>query len=97
MNYRGRYGLFACNGILFNHESTRREETFVTRKVTRTAARIKAVIGDASKARRKFGWRAKTTFKDLVRLMLDADMVSAKQKAHLNSCNNSYVARPKRL
>ncbi len=40
-NYREAYGLFACNGILFNHESPRRGETFVTRKVTRGAARIK--------------------------------------------------------
>jgi GDPmannose 4,6-dehydratase len=39
--YREAYGLFACNGILFNHESPRRGETFVTRKVTRAAARIK--------------------------------------------------------
>src|SRR3954454_20222466 len=41
-NYREAYGLFAVNGILFNHESPRRGETFVTRKVTRAVARIKA-------------------------------------------------------
>ena len=41
VNYREAYGLFACNGILFNHESPRRGETFVTRKITRAAARIK--------------------------------------------------------
>ena len=40
-NYREAYGLFACNGILFNHESERRGETFVTRKITRAATRIK--------------------------------------------------------
>ena len=40
VNYREAYGLFACNGILFNHESPRRGETFVTRKITRAAARI---------------------------------------------------------
>jgi len=40
-NYREAYGMFACNGILFNHESPRRGETFVTRKITRAAARIK--------------------------------------------------------
>lgn len=39
-NYRESYGLFACNGILFNHESPRRGETFVTRKITRGVARI---------------------------------------------------------
>src|SRR5579862_8320890 len=41
VNYREAYGLFVCNGILFNHESPRRGETFVSRKVTRAAGRIK--------------------------------------------------------
>src|SRR6266540_500629 len=41
VNYREAYGLFACAGILFNHESPRRGETFVTRKITRALARIK--------------------------------------------------------
>ncbi len=41
INYREAYDLFACNGILFNHESPRRGETFVTRKITRAVARIK--------------------------------------------------------
>jgi len=40
VNYREAYGLFACNGILFNHESPRRGETFVTKKITKAAARI---------------------------------------------------------
>jgi len=40
-NYRESYNMYACNGILFNHESPRRGETFVTRKITRAAARIK--------------------------------------------------------
>ena len=42
LNYREAYNLFACNGILFNHESPRRGETFVSRKITRGVARIKA-------------------------------------------------------
>ena len=46
VNYREAYDLFACNGILFNHESPRRGETFVTRKITRAAARIKEGIQD---------------------------------------------------
>ena len=46
VNYREAYDLFACNGILFNHESPRRGETFVTRKITRAAARIKAGLQD---------------------------------------------------
>lgn len=45
-NYREAYGIFACNGILFNHESPRRGETFVTRKITRAAARIKLGLQD---------------------------------------------------
>lgn len=39
-NYREAYNMFACNGILFNHESPRRGETFVTRKITRSVAKI---------------------------------------------------------
>lgn len=63
VNYREAYGLFACNGILFNHESPMRGETFVTRKITRSACRIKAglqqklVIGNLD-ARRDWGHAA---------------------------------------
>jgi GDPmannose 4,6-dehydratase len=46
VNHRESYGLFACNGILFNHESPRRGETFVTRKITRAATRIKLGLQD---------------------------------------------------
>jgi GDPmannose 4,6-dehydratase len=155
VNYREAYTMFAVNGILFNHESPRRGETFVTRKITRALARIEAgiekklylgnldasrdwgyapefveamwlmlqqdapsdfvvatgethtvrefleeaftyanlrwqdyvevdpryfrpsevdlLIGDATRAREKLGWQPKTTFHDLVRLMVDAD------------------------
>lgn len=61
INYREAYGLFACNGILFNHESPRRGEHFVTRKITRAAARIKVgmqdrlVLGNL-RARRDWGF-----------------------------------------
>jgi GDPmannose 4,6-dehydratase len=63
VNYREAYGLFACNGILFNHESPRRGETFVTRKVTRAVARIKAGMQDVVHlgnldARRDWGYAA---------------------------------------
>ena len=156
VNYREGYNIFACNGILFNHESPRRGETFVTRKITRAIAQILAgkqrylylgnlearrdwgyapeyvevmwlalqqdephdyvvgtgecrsvkefleeafnyvgldwggyvkidprylrptepetLIADASKAREKLGWNPKVTFKELVRIMVDADM-----------------------
>jgi GDPmannose 4,6-dehydratase len=156
VNYREGYNMFACNGILFNHESPRRGETFVTRKITRALAHIKLglqeklylgnldakrdwgyapefveamwmilqqdqpddfviatgethsvkefceeafasvgldwkkhveideryyrpaevdlLIGDASKAKRILGWEPKTRFKDLVKLMVNADL-----------------------
>ena len=45
-NYRDAYGIFACNGILFNHESPRRGETFVTRKITRGLSRVDLGIDD---------------------------------------------------
>ena len=47
VNYREAYGFFACNGILFNHESPRRGETFISRKITRAATRIKLGLQDA--------------------------------------------------
>ena len=61
VNYRESYGMFACNGILFNHESPRRGETFVTRKITRAAAMIKAGLQDKLylgniEARRDWGY-----------------------------------------
>ena len=46
VNYREAYGMYACNGILFNHESPRRGENFVTRKITRALARIKLGLQD---------------------------------------------------
>ncbi|HJU84392.1 MAG TPA: GDP-mannose 4,6-dehydratase [Holophagaceae bacterium] len=46
VNHRESYGMFVCNGILFNHESPRRGETFVTRKITRAATRIKLGLQD---------------------------------------------------
>jgi GDPmannose 4,6-dehydratase len=159
VNYREAYGLHLSNGILFNHESPRRGETFVTRKVTRAAARIKLgmqeklylgnleakrdwgyakdyveamwlmlqqpkgddyviatgeahsvrelcerafghvgldyrahveidpryyrptevdfLLGDASKAKAALGWQPRTSFEELVRLMMEADLESA--------------------
>jgi GDPmannose 4,6-dehydratase len=68
-NYREAYGMFACNGILFNHESPRRGETFVTRKITRAVARIalgqkeKFYLGNLD-AKRDWGHA-----KDYVRMM----------------------------
>jgi GDPmannose 4,6-dehydratase len=165
VNYREAYNLFACNGILFNHESERRGETFVTRKITRAATRIKLglqdklylgnldakrdwgyakdyveamwlmmqaeksddyviatgethsvkefveaafgyldldwqehveidpwyyrpsevdlLLGDASKARKELGWEPRVSFPELVRLMVDHDLVLAKEEKQL--------------
>jgi GDPmannose 4,6-dehydratase len=63
INYRESYGLFACNGILFNHESPRRGETFVTRKITRALTRIKLGLQQTLflgnlEARRDWGYAA---------------------------------------
>ena len=162
VNYRESYGIFTCNGILFNHESPRRGETFVTRKITRAVAQIKLGVqdklylgnldakrdwgyakdyvqamwlmlqqkkaddyviatgethsvreflteafryakldikkhvridkryfrplevnvlqGDYSKAKRKLGWEPKTSFEELVRLMVDADIAELQKK-----------------
>jgi GDPmannose 4,6-dehydratase len=162
VNYRESYGLFACSGILFNHESPRRGKEFVTRKVADGAARIKlglqaklqlgnldaqrdwgfagdyveamwlmlqqpepddyviatgqkhsvrelvelafgrvgldwqehveistdlfrpaevnTLCGDASKARRKLGWRPKVSFQELVAMMVDADLQRARSE-----------------
>ena len=165
VNYREAYNMFACNGILFNHESERRGETFVTRKITRAATRIKlglqdklflgnldakrdwgyakdyveamwlmmqaetsddyviatgethsvrefceetfsyldldwqqhieidpwyyrpsevdVLLGDSTKARKQLGWEPKVGFKELVRLMVDYDMVLARNEKQL--------------
>jgi GDPmannose 4,6-dehydratase len=162
VNYRESYGLFVANGILFNHESPRRGENFVTRKITRAVGRIKlgsgetlylgnlkarrdwgfagdyveamwrmlqhetgddfvvatgeshsveefldeafgyvdldwrehvkieprfyrpaevdALEGDASKARQALGWSPKVTFRDLTRMMVDADLELARRE-----------------
>jgi len=164
VNYREAYGLHASNGILFNHESPRRGETFVTRKVTRAVAHIKhglqdkvflgnldakrdwgfagdyvegmwlmlqqdvpddyvlatgethsvrelldvafgraeldwhkhveidpryfrpaevdLLLGDASKAKRELGWRPKVAFRDLVEMMVDADVELVRRRIY---------------
>lgn len=76
VNYRESYGLFACNGILFNHESERRGETFVSRKITRAATRIKLglqqklYLGNLD-ARRDWGYAK--DYVEAMWMMLQAD------------------------
>jgi GDPmannose 4,6-dehydratase len=84
VNYRESYGIFACSGILFNHESPRRGLEFVTRKITTGAARIKLgldtkldmLVGDATRARRVLGWAPTVSFPDLVGMMVESDLRS---------------------
>ncbi|MEX0907121.1 MAG: GDP-mannose 4,6-dehydratase, partial [Gemmatimonadota bacterium] len=76
VNYREAYGLFLCNGILFNHESPRRGETFVTRKITRSVGRIarglqdKLYLGNLD-AKRDWGFAG--AFVEAMWLMLQQD------------------------
>ncbi len=76
VNYREGYGLFACNGILFNHESPRRGETFVTRKITRALANIlagkqkKLYLGNLN-AKRDWGFAPE--YVEMMHLMLQQD------------------------
>ncbi len=88
-NYREAYGLFAVNGILFNHESPRRGETFVTRKITRAAARIKLGLQNKLylgnlEARRDWGYAPE--YVEAMWLMLQQevpeDFVIATGKSH---------------
>src|SRR5260370_28139428 len=76
VNYRERYGLHASNGILFNHESPRRGDAFVTRKITMAVARIKAGLQDRISlgnldARRDWGFAAE--YVEVMWLMLQQD------------------------
>src|SRR3989442_497158 len=76
VNYRESYGLFACNGILFNHESPRRGETFVTRKITRAVAHIKAGLQDKlylGNLDAKRDWGYAKEFVEAMWLMLQQD------------------------
>ena len=89
VNYREAYGLFICNGILFNHESERRGETFVTRKITRALGRIKLGLQNRLflgnlEARRDWGYAG--DYVEAMWMMLQAsqpdDYVVASGQAH---------------
>jgi GDPmannose 4,6-dehydratase len=76
VNYRESYGLFACNGVLFNHESPRRGETFVTRKITRAAAAIKLGLQNKlylGNLDAKRDWGHAKDFVEAMHLMLQQD------------------------
>ena len=76
VNYREAYGMFVVNGILFNHESPRRGETFVTRKITRALARIKAGLQEKlylGNLDAKRDWGYTPDYTDAMWRMLQAD------------------------
>jgi GDPmannose 4,6-dehydratase len=91
-NYREAYGMFAVNGILFNHESPRRGETFVTRKITRSVARIKAgledtlFLGNIDAAR---DWGYAPEYVEAMWLMLQHD----EPKDYVVATGTSYTVR----
>jgi GDPmannose 4,6-dehydratase len=77
VNYREAYGMFACNGILFNHESPVRGETFVTRKITRALARIKLGLQDRlylGNLNAKRDWGHARDYVEAMWLVLQQDM-----------------------
>jgi GDPmannose 4,6-dehydratase len=77
VNYREAYGMYACNGILFNHESERRGETFVTRKITRAVARIKHGLQDKlylGNLEAKRDWGYAPDYVEAMWMMLQADV-----------------------
>jgi GDPmannose 4,6-dehydratase len=89
VNYREAYGLYACNGILFNHESPRRGETFVTRKITRGLARIKLGLEETiwlGNLEAKRDWGHARDFVEMMWLMLQqktpSDYVIATGRQH---------------
>lgn len=77
VNYREAYGMYACNGILFNHESPNRGETFVTRKITRALARIKLGLQDClylGNLNAKRDWGHARDYVEMQWLMLQQEM-----------------------
>jgi GDPmannose 4,6-dehydratase len=91
-NYRESYGIFACNGILFNHESPRRGETFVTRKITRGLSRIKLGVDDViylGNLNAKRDWGFAKDFVEGMWLMLQQD----KPDDYVLATNETHTVR----
>lgn len=100
VNYREAYGMYACNGILFNHESPRRGETFVSRKITRAAARIalglqeKLFLGNLDAMR---DWGHAEDFVRAQWLILQQDepddyvIATGKQHSVRNFCERAFI------
>ncbi len=99
VNYREAYNIFACNGILFNHESPRRGETFVTKKITRAAARISLGLQDKlylGNINAKRDWGHAKDFIESMYLMLqqpkpdDYVIATGKQYSVKEFCNKAF-------
>ncbi len=91
-NYRESYGIFACNGILFNHESPRRGETFVTRKITRGLSRIKLGLEDKlylGNLNAKRDWGYAKDYAEAMWLMLQQD----KPDDYVIATNETHTVR----
>ena len=96
VNYREAYGMFACNGILFNHESPRRGETFVTRKITRAATRIKEGLQDKlylGNLDAKRDWGFAGDYVEAMWLMLQQDEAGRLRRRHRRDPQRPRVPR----
>jgi len=92
VNYRESYGLYACNGILFNHESPRRGETFVTKKITKAAARIsqgKQQLLSLGNLDAKRDWGYAKDYVEAMWLMLQQDVA----EDFVIASNETYTVR----
>ena len=99
VNYREAYGLYACNGILFNHESPLRGETFVTRKITRAIARIALglqdclYLGNLSALR---DWGHARDYVQMQWLMLQQEQAGGLRHRHRRAVQRAPVRRVRR-
>ncbi len=99
VNYREAYGMYACNGILFNHEVPVRGETFVTRKITRALARIELglqdclYLGNLDALR---DWGHASDYVEMQWLMLQQDAARGLRHRHRRAAQRARVRRPGR-
>jgi GDPmannose 4,6-dehydratase len=99
VNYREAYGMYACNGILFNHESPIRGETFVTRKITRALARIKLGLQDClflGNLDSKRDWGHARDYVEMQWLMLQQDNPGRLRDRHRRAVQRAGLRRCRR-
>ena len=96
VNYREAYGIYACNGILFNHETPVRGETFVTRKITRALARIKLGMQDRlylGNLDAKRDWGHAKDYVEMQWLMLQQEQAGGFRHCHRRAAHGARVRR----